>query len=1107
MFEHKLCDSKGVAVKKINPNGKSQLRNVRCIRIPAQEEEEEVEEEENKDKKRTKSKYKHYNMSHSVPPVLEQGRGYKKSSPLAGGGVSSSSNRSVASLMSRLGKEDGTKAAARNKTAADSPTLSHESTSPNPKEHDTTTTTTAPIIIKDNVWYHKHTRALTWGTKKKIIPIFQFTSVRKGKTTDRTKRNPCPSNRLLTLVNESDPRHGSLDIEAPTKEDRDKFAKAFSTFLCVPLVEDAVEGGGEDGKNFLDDLESLPSMSSYASSAITGASTMATPHGLEYQLGGDLLPTLTPSPTSSKEDKLFFDGNLHPRHEEFDMLSPVTPKEPKICDFSGLQPDSRGTSAQRKKDKDEDSDVSSLTQGFDQELVEELHQALDELRTELEASRAEAARAVKVAEQAIQSAESCSSTDWNKTVTHKAAEAAAQAQKRSAEAIAKQRAAEERLMAERKSAAFWRKQAQIAEDEVGALHTRVAAAEIDLATKTAALEHDKRKAASYILSLKQDFSKTESIQIESLARKTDQNRLLEIELEGTRSDLNTKEDELKALQEQIVEMKANFSKPSRPSGKKKFFGSRGKKGRGDLLLESPSSSATHLNTTPTKCQNDQSQDQSVHIEQILKLQAEASAMRKQFDLLRRTTREELQLLPENAAEWASQITKALISSQAENSLLKRELAIERSSRRKLLNEVQNLRGTVRVYCLPKPLSQSCSPEESSSSKSLVSVSSQQVGLLHRELVLDDQSSKEKSAGPMTFEFDRMFTPNSPSVDVYSEMEDLVQSAMDGYNSCIMAYGQTNAGKTRSILGDVSFLSSGDEGKASQIEITNRGIQLIAAENLFKIASHRRDRFEDAFSMTIVEVCDEKLFDMAAETEIGETKGKILNIVGKASRGRNPKVAEDESESTTKQRKLEIRTNHDGDIVVQGITSIPVSSYEDVIQVWKESLAARSRRLKDEGIGMKEWEATSHVIATIQVVSTNVVTGGGTIGKLQFVDFAGSDIIPKRNLNNTKDKPTSTENILAPIGNSKEMMFANRSIRNLVDVIDARHKYSRSVPYRNSTLTHLLRDSLEADTKVLLLACVSTNLKDLQETANTMRFAAKMRKVVIGKATKHAITFA
>jgi hypothetical protein len=81
--------------------------------------------------------------------------------------------------------------------------------------------------------------------------------------------------------------------------------------------------------------------------------------------------------------------------------------------------------------KDVKSAVSSLTGGnYDNDIVEELHQALEALKSELTESRTEAARAVKVAEQAIQSAENSNSKDWKGTVTHKAAEAAALAQKR-----------------------------------------------------------------------------------------------------------------------------------------------------------------------------------------------------------------------------------------------------------------------------------------------------------------------------------------------------------------------------------------------------------------------------------------------------------------------------------------------------------------------------------------------------------------------------------------------------------------------------------------------------------------------------------------------------
>jgi hypothetical protein len=146
--------------------------------------------------------------------------------------------------------------------------------------------------------------------------------------------------------------------------------------------------------------------------------------------------------------------------------------------------------------EDSASDVSTITGHFyDQELVEELHHALNEMRAELEESRAEAARAVKVAEQAIQSAERSNSAEWQNTVTHKAAEAAAQAQKRSAEAMARQRLAEDRLEQEKRTAAFWRKQAEIAEEEAGALQTRAAAAEVQRATMEGQLESERRSFA------------------------------------------------------------------------------------------------------------------------------------------------------------------------------------------------------------------------------------------------------------------------------------------------------------------------------------------------------------------------------------------------------------------------------------------------------------------------------------------------------------------------------------------------------------------------------------------------------------------------------------
>jgi DNA-binding XRE family transcriptional regulator len=195
---------------------------------------------------------------------------------------------------------------------------------------------------------------------------------------------------------------------------------------------------------------------------------------------------------------------------------------------------------------DDGSAVSSITgAGFDQEIVEEMHMALTALRAELEESRAEAARAVKIAEQAIQSAEKSNSKDWNSTVTHKAAEAAALAQKKSAEAMSRARLAEEKLESERKNASIWKKQAQVAEEEAGYWQTRAAAAEVDKAGIAESLESERSNIVTLLSSMREKTS------FESDDKRS---RALEAELNIIRSTLTSKDAEVKALRECLAEV-------------------------------------------------------------------------------------------------------------------------------------------------------------------------------------------------------------------------------------------------------------------------------------------------------------------------------------------------------------------------------------------------------------------------------------------------------------------------------------------------------------------------------------------------------------------------
>eukprot|EP00557_Chaetoceros_sp_GSL56_P007876 CAMPEP_0176487696 /NCGR_PEP_ID=MMETSP0200_2-20121128/6284_1 /TAXON_ID=947934 /ORGANISM="Chaetoceros sp., Strain GSL56" /LENGTH=1488 /DNA_ID=CAMNT_0017884571 /DNA_START=158 /DNA_END=4624 /DNA_ORIENTATION=+ len=1094
LFEQRLCDvNYGVAVRKIHSNGKSQLRYVRCVPL--------MNATSTTKGNSSATVNSRNNMSSSVPDVsLKKKNG-------------ASSSRSVASLMGRISL--GSKRSSKYKV-----------TDGNDGEN------VATVDVDNHVHSTekhemKQTMALTWGNKRKVvIPLCNFVEVRKGKTTNRTRKNPNHPSKLLSLLtNDKRHGHGSLDIEAPTKLDRDKFAKAFSVFLDIPLKDDFVgedvnieqelenrhESGYED--HIPDDLSSLRSIST--------SSSVMTPRGMvEYHIGGALLPSLSSSPGSSKDEssKLIMEkknislenssanGSRSVKSSDSlnDLLRPLSTNiamEPGsnslLSDVVKPIPDAKKSSKRNESEDDDVSGVSSLTQGYDQEIVEELHQAIKELRVELDASRAEAARAVKVAEQAIQSAESCSSNDWNSTVTHKAAEAAAQAQTRSAEALAKQRLAEEKLAAERKSSSFWRKQAQSAQDQAASLQTRLAVAQVQRAAVVDELDREKNKATTYIKSLKQDYSMQEAIRRDKIANAAEQNRLLEIELDGTRRDLMAKYEEAKSLQDTIAELKSYAQGTGRHGNKKTFFSKGNKKFREPLLLENQiNSSGRDDSPSIVRQYND------LHTEELLKIRAEASAVKKQFEVLRRTTQDELGQLPEYAKDWALQASRALNMVQIEVDTLKKQLALEIANRRKLLHEVQDLRGSVRVYC--RPLSISNSSETATSKKSIIESPSHDILVLHRDMAL---KKKGECPNPMCFEFDHVFSPDATQNEVYLEVEELVLGTLEGFKTCFIAYGQTGSGKTHSMIGDFKF-SQGDgfgDDAIPTVELTNLGIHLLAARQLFHVSNQRKNMFEDTFNLSILEIRDEKLIDLVARTDVAESAGILNDADSKARRSVSSRRGT--ITSSDSRAKLEIGTNHEGDTIVQGQVSVTVENFDDVLNVWRKSMAQRVKMIQDDGLSLEAQDRCSHLIATIEIISTNVTTGIGTYGKLQCVDLAASDVTQKRGSNSGRLKSAGMDNILASIDDDTEWKFVNKSISTLADVVDARVNFSRNPPYRNSTLTHVLRDALEADTKTLFFVCVKSGSKDLQDAANSLRLASKIRKVVIGKATKRFLTIA
>jgi len=820
LFESKLTeDPMGIAVRKISSSGKSQLRYVKCIGL---------------------------SNSPAIAPAKKR----------------FSSATSIHSSMSL--RSVGTKSVTRSVGLSSTKRRLQLTKSSNASNGGSRSVVSA-ANSEDEIQNHnllssassKRRLALTWGNKTKVVVgLEKFTCVRKGKGSDRTKRSTSPASHLLSVL--TDDPNISLDIEAPTRTDRDKFASAFARFLCVPLeTENQVAEPINKASTSATVAEASPTRSDKKRINISSARTAPgsilyedsrslrlSTSSLSEQTGFDSnIPSyLSPIQSISTRDDLRSFSLTEEDNQQISITSSQLAEKQKHSDEKDLNqfktlnvvPDpidsqaqdiqhilnspvaasqaqdihnflsstaaasqSRNTAAKSEsksaENEEELSTVSSLTAGFEHEIVDELHQVIQELRAELEASRAEAGRAVKVAEQAIQSAESCNSNDWNSTVTHKAAEAAAQAQKRAAEAMARQRLAEEKLAGERRAARFWRDQAESAEQDAGVLQTRAAAAEVQREAIFLSLELEQRRAKENMVIVRSSMDSRVKDQGELVESEKERCRRLEIELDRVRLFLASKNQENQMLQVQLHEMKTH-----KPEKKKMGLMSRKKKTleHDEMSQDEPAKVgllSAESDTTPMHGEP----NNLLRAETIMALHKKSAELKLQFELFKSYTSDQIKELPKDAFLWSKQVGRALTAANAEVDWLKEKLAVEIASRRKIRHQVLNYRGTVRVFCRPRPTRYQGLVD-------VVSVPSHDTIAVHVKSEVDGVFETM----PIGFEFDHVFPPECPQHIVFEEIESLVFDSLEGFAVCIMVYGQSQSGKSYTLMRD----SSDDDDK-------------------------------------------------------------------------------------------------------------------------------------------------------------------------------------------------------------------------------------------------------------------------------------------------------
>ncbi|CAD7930603.1 unnamed protein product [Amoebophrya sp. A25] len=266
-------------------------------------------------------------------------------------------------------------------------------------------------------------------------------------------------------------------------------------------------------------------------------------------------------------------------------------------------------------------------------------------------------------------------------------------------------------------------------------------------------------------------------------------------------------------------------------------------------------------------------------------------------------------------------------------------------------------------------------------------------------------------------------------------DEIVTSVMEGYNGTLLAYGQTGAGKTFTISGGQGFAQRG---------LVPRAISGIFSE------IHSRPENIVTVRLSYIEIYNELMFDLLSRVAVKDQKGDLT-------------VQEDAK----------------GGIICKQLSLKAAPSEEAALNIFFEGDAQKA--LAEHALN--EASSRSHTVLTVYVDSRSRVESSEKItsSKLHLVDLAGSERLKK----------TGTEG-----STLREAGFINKSLTFLEQVVRALADKGRDhVPYRQSKLTHFLKDSLGGNCKTTMIANIYPEARFLEESGSTLRFATSMMKVI------------
>lgn len=318
------------------------------------------------------------------------------------------------------------------------------------------------------------------------------------------------------------------------------------------------------------------------------------------------------------------------------------------------------------------------------------------------------------------------------------------------------------------------------------------------------------------------------------------------------------------------------------------------------------------------------------------------------------------------------------------------------------------------------------------------------------------------------EYDHVLGMTASQADVWSAVSPAVEKAFEGFNVTIFTYGMTGSGKTFTMLGP-SLMETAFEGESapSVADIRTSEQRGLVPRVMESVLDRLGDDEGAQVTFSYIQIYQERCYD----------------LLQPASAARPLRIRE-ERDATPRQ------SSNLGAVYLEGLTECPVKNSDDCI----EKLLYGFSNVAFRSTNYNEQSSRAHCVLTL-TIQQRVETNQGMIlreSKIRLVDLAGNErwdtMGPGMDRQHAREL-TSINKSLHVLGNCIQVLSHPPPVSKRDGQPIDRH-----VPYRDSALTLLLRDSLSGNSFSLMLCTICSSTLYQVQTLCTLRFADRAKRV-------------